>query len=416
MPITEPEEGGAGSAAPDAVAVETGPAPTAFPYFKRRPQMKFFTFAEDEPFRLESGRALGPVTVAYETYGELNEDGTNAILVEQALTGDSHCASHGPDDEPGWWEGMVGPGKPLDTNRYFVICANVLGGCQGTTGPATVDPRTGRPYGMTFPMVTILDMVRVQEVLLRHLGVTRLLTVIGGSMGGMQTLQWAVSLPEWVHSIVPIATPGRAFAQSIGYNEAGRQAIMRDPAWRGGDYYGTPGPVNGLAVARMLAMITYQSNASMDRRFGRRLQVKEGQSADDLDLFNFSTQFQVESYLNYQGRKLVNRFDANSYLYLTRALDLFDLGRGFESYEAALARIQCPTLVIGIDSDILYPTYQQKEFVDILKALGRPVQYREMVTPHGHDAFLIDFDQLGGMVREFIESLPPPEPYAGARR
>lgn len=386
-------------------AAATHPAvATAFPYIKIRPQMKFFTFAVDEPMVLESGRRFGPITVAYETYGKLNEEGTNAILIEQALTGDSHAASHGPDDEPGWWEGLIGPGRLFDTDRYFVICANVLGGCQGTTGPASIDPRTGQPYGSRFPVVTILDMVNVQRALLRHLGIRKLFTVAGGSMGGMQVLQWAVSYPELVHSIIPIATPGRSCPQSIAYNEAGRQAIYRDPDWRGGDYYGTPGPVNGLAVARMLAMITYQSNASMDRKFGRRLQ-----NGPEADLFDLKTQFEVESYLAYQGRKLVERFDANSYVYLTRSLDLFDLGRGFSSYEEALSRIRCPVLTVGIDSDILYPTYQQKEFVDILHRQGCPVEYVEMKTPHGHDAFLIDFEQLTGLVKPFLDGLPPLE-------
>src|SRR5690606_11895309 len=287
----------------------------------------------------------------------------NVILIPHALTGDAHCASHGPDDEPGWWEGFVGRGLAIDTERYFVICSNVLGGCQGTTGPAEIDPRTGKPYGMRFPVVTIGDMVRVQRELLRALGIERLQAVIGGSMSGMQALEWAVAYPDMVKAVVPIATPGRSSPQSIAYNEVGRRAIMADPGWCGGDYYDGEGPVAGLSIARMVGMITYQSDESMWAKFGRELM----QAPLDA-MYDLGTRFQVESYLHYQGKKLVERFDANTYLYLTRALALFDVGRGRGGFKNALAKVTAKTLVIGISSDILYPPYQQKEIVEALQA------------------------------------------------
>lgn len=373
---------------------------TAFRYFNRRPWMKFARI--DGPIRLDSGRLLGPITVAYETYGTLSPEKDNVILIPHALTGDSHCASHGPDDpEEGWWEPLVGPGRLFDTERFFVVCANVLGGCQGTTGPSSIDPATGKPYGMRFPVVTVRDMVRVQKALLDQLGIKRLCLVAGGSMGGMQTLQWAVDYPEMVGAALPIATPSRSSAQSIAYNEVGRQAIMLDPFWRGGDYYGyDEGPDAGLAVARMLGMITYQSDASMAAKFGRRLM--DGPQADIYDL---ATQFEVESYLHYQGKKLVRRFDANTYIYLTRALDLFDLSHGYGSMEEALDRISCPVLVYGMSSDILYPTYQQKELVNALARLGKNVEYAELETDYGHDGFLIEFPRMEPTLRAFVEEV-----------
>lgn len=373
---------------------------TAFRYFNSRPSLQYAQL--DGPIRLDSGRVMGPITVAYETYGTLAPNQENVILIPHALTGDSHCASHGPHDpEEGWWEPLVGPGRVFDTDRYFIICANVLGGCQGTTGPSTIDPVTGRPYGMRFPVVTIRDMVRVQHALLQHLGIERLFLVAGGSMGGMQTLQWAIDYPEIVGAVLPIATPGRSSAQSIAYNEVGRQAIMLDPFWRGGDYYGyDEGPDAGLGVARMIGMITYQSDASMAEKFGRRLM--DGPQAD---LYDLSTQFEVESYLHYQGKKLVQRFDANTYIYLTRALDVFDLSHGYGSYEAALARVQCPVLVYGMSSDILYPTYQQRELVDTLTRLGKQVEYAELETAYGHDGFLIEFPRMEPILREFVSEV-----------
>jgi len=373
---------------------------SAFKKLKIRPHMKSFTMGADHKFTLESGRTFGPITVAYETYGHLNAAKDNAVLIPHALTGDSHCASHHPGDEPGWWEGLVGPGKAIDTERYFVICPNVLGGCQGTTGPASIDPETGRPYGSRFPVITIRDMVRVHKALIDHLGLERVHMVIGGSMGGMQTLEWGVAYSDITDGIVAIATPGRSAPQAIAYNEVGRRSIMNDPNWRGGDYYDGEYPSDGLSVARMVGMITFQSDASMWNKFGRQLM-----NASEDEIYDLSTQFQVESYLCYQGEKLVERFDANSYVYLTRALDLFDLGRGRGGFREALRLITVPTLVIGISSDILYPTYQQKEIVDGLREHGRFAEYVEIDCPFGHDGFLIEIAQMTEALTGFADKV-----------
>ncbi len=366
---------------------------TFFPGVKYRPYMKFATVADpSRPLELVLGGTLAEVIVAYETYGTLAPEKDNVILVCHALTGDSHCAAHDDRDDEGWWDLLVGPGRPLDTDRFFVVCANVLGGCQGTTGPASPDPATGRPYGMTFPTVTVRDMVHVQKRLLEVLGINHLALVIGGSMGGAQALEWAVTYPGFVDAVAALATPGYASAQAIAYNRVGRQAVMLDPAWRGGDYYGSPGPVNGLALARAIGMITYQSEPSMAAKFARR--TRDGQ-------------FEVENYLDYQGRCLVQRFDANSYLYLLRALDLYDLGMGYASYRTALARIEAKVLVAGVTSDILYPAYQQIELVETLKSLGVRAEYAEVDSPHGHDGFLIDFDLLKPILSEFVDTVAP---------
>lgn len=373
---------------------------SAFNKIHLRPSIQWYTFAHDKPFVLESGKRLGPITVAYEAYGKLNEKRDNTILIPHALTGDSHCASHPEDPEPGWWEAFVGPGRAIDTDRYFVICANVLGGCQGTTGPSEIEQSTGKPYGMRFPIVTINDMVRVQRELLRHLNIDHLYAVIGGSMGGMQALEWAVAYPEMVGGLVPIATPGRSSPQAIAYNEAARRAIVSDPKWRGGSYYDAEGPTEGLGIARMIGMITYQSDESMWSKFGRDLMHAPVDA-----MYEFSTQFQVESYLHYQGKKLVNRFDANSYLYLTRAVDLFDLGRGRGGYDAALARIKAPTVVVGISSDILYPPKEQREIVEKLKKVGTDASYKEIDCPYGHDGFLIEAGKMSGVLSRFLKRL-----------
>lgn len=376
--------------------------PGAFPYRQQRPHARYFTFAQEEPFRLQSGQKLSDVTIAFETYGALAPAKDNAILIAHALTGDAHCASHGADDpEPGWWDDLVGPGRVFDTDRYFVLCTNVIGGCQGSTGPSSLHPVDGKPYGSRFPVVTIADMVRAQRRLIDFFGISVLHAVAGGSMGGMQALEWAVRYPHRVRGLIPIAAPTRSYAQAIAYNEVGRQAIMKDPAWRGGDYYGTKGPAEGLAVARMLGMITYQSDPSMHRKFGRDV-VPERQK----DPFTLRKLFQVESYLEYQGKKLVDRFDANTYLHLTRALDLFDAAAGYRSLEDAVSRIQCPTLVVGVISDILYPVYQQMELVEALRRTGKVVEYEEIDSPHGHDGFLIDFPLMEPSLRQFLEALP----------
>ncbi|MGB9662958.1 MAG: homoserine O-acetyltransferase MetX [Moorellaceae bacterium] len=363
---------------------------------------QYYTFAAPpQELVLECGARLGPITVAYETYGRLNAAGDNAILVLHALTGSAHVAGWHQIGErtPGWWDPMVGPGRPLDTERYFVICSNVLGGCYGTTGPSSLNPATGKPYGLDFPVITIRDMVKVQKALLDSLGVKRLVTAIGGSMGGMQALEWGIMYPDFVDSIIVIAAPGRTSAMNIAFNTVQREAIYMDPGWCGGNYYGTPGPARGLALARMIGTITYKSDESWSFKFARA--VNGGLE----NLFRLDGRFEVENYLYYQGRKLVERFDANCYLYLTKAMDLHDVSRGFPSYEDALARIKCPCLTIGISSDILFPTYQVKEIVDIIHKVGGRAVYRELHSPYGHDAFLIEFAQLGAIVREFLAEI-----------
>jgi len=349
-------------------------------------------------FQLECGAILSDVMVAYETWGRLNRTRDNAVLVLHALTGDSHVSSHGPDDPVrGWWEGMVGPRMPIDTERYFVLCSNVLGGCSGTTGPASVDPKTGRRYGLGFPEITIRDMVRLQRDLAVHLGIRRFALVVGGSMGGMQALEWASLFPLLVERVCVIGAPSRSYASSIAFNEVGRQAIMLDARWASGDYEGR-GPERGLAIARMIGMITYHSYFSMDMKFGRR---RRGDAAGGRGSM-FSPRFEVERYLHYQGEKLVRRFDANSYLYLSRAMDMHDLG-GVEPYEQVLSRIKSKVLVIGISTDILYPPYQMRELCADLERCGVDCRYCELDSPYGHDAFLIEVDKVGRILKEFIK-------------
>lgn len=354
------------------------------------------------PLILESGQTLTDVTLCYEVFGRLNPEGDNAILVCHALTGDSHVAGrYRPDDpKPGWWDDAVGPGKALDTDRYCVICSNVLGGCQGSTGPSSVNPETGRPYGLDFPIVTVRDMVRAQARLLDLLGVRRLLAVVGGSLGAMQALEWAATYPDRMRGIIPIGGAGRFHPQGIAFNEVQRQAILNDPDFRGGQYYGTPGPVRGLATARMLGMITYRSDESMWAQFGRDMRS----GADPLQQ-GFAVAYQVESYLHHQGQKLVERFDANSYLYLTRAMDLMDLGRGRGSYEEAHRRIRARVLAVGIRSDLLFPTYLQRETVALVQAAGGRAEYLEMDSPWGHDAFLVDFHLIEEPIGRFLREL-----------
>lgn len=357
-------------------------------------------FTAERPLCLESGQTLAPVRVAYETYGLLSPAADNAVLVCHALTGDAHAAAHAADDAEGWWEPAVGPGKPLDTDRYFVVCSNVLGGCQGTTGPASTNPATGRPYGLDFPVVTVRDMVRVQAALLEHLGVRRIKTVIGGSVGAMQALEWAILYPDRLQSTIPIAGGGRFHPQGIAYNEVQRQAIINDPHFCGGQYYGRPQqPAQGLAIARMLGMITYRSDESMWQQFGRDVQGETELLPPD----RFG--YQVESYLHHQGEKLVRRFDANSYLYLSRAMDMHNIARGRESYAAAYALVRAPALVIGIRSDILFPTYQQREMAEMLTRHGAGAQYLEMDSPWGHDAFLVDFHLIADAIRSFLGNI-----------
>ncbi len=364
---------------------------------------QFFTFATDRRFALDSGAALSNVVVAYETWGRLDADASNAVLLCHAWTGDSHAA--GPAGRghatPGWWDDTVGPGKPIDTDKYFVVCANVLGGCQGSTGPASPHPDDGVPYGSRFPVVTIRDMVRAQARLMEHLGISRWLAVIGGSMGGMQALEWAVMYPRRVRSLVAIATCMQATAQQIAWGAIGRRAIGLDPKWRGGDYYDAApgdGPTEGLAIARMVAQVTFRSDNVFTDRFGRELADR----ATVGDTFGMWQRFEVERYLEYHGNKLAVRFDANSYLSSGKAMDLHDVARGRGSLQHAMARVAAPTLVVGIWSDMLYPAYQQRQIADILAARGVPTEYVEIDSPHGHDAFLINSDQLANPIDQML--------------
>jgi homoserine O-acetyltransferase len=355
----------------------------------------------DRPLVLDSGRELSPFTIAYMSYGTLNAGKSNVVLVCHALTGDQFVfGKHPVTGKPGWWETMVGAGKPIDTDRFFVICANVIGGCMGTTGPAETDPATGAPYGLTFPVVTVRDMVRAQAMLLDALGIEKILCVTGGSMGGMQVLQWAASYPERVISALPIATAARHSAQNIAFHEVGRQAIMADPDWKGGNYQleGTQ-PSKGLAVARMAAHITYLSEAALQRKFGRSLQNRNGLS------FAFGPDFQIESYLHHQGMTFVDRFDANSYLYITRAMDYFDLAADYGNVLAeAFIGTKTRFGIISFTSDWLFPTSENKRIAHALNAAAANVSFVEIETDRGHDAFLLDEPELFAAVRGFLNS------------
>jgi homoserine O-acetyltransferase len=362
-------------------------------------EIKYFTFAEDRPMPLESGEVLGPVTLAYETYGQLNPERSNAILILHALSGDAHVAGfHSPSaSKPGWWDDCVGPGKAFDTRKYFVICSNIIGGCQGSTGPNSINPKTGKPYGLHFPVVTIGDMVHAQHQLIDHLGIDKLLAVAGGSMGGMQVLQWAVSYPERVRAALPIATTARHSPMLIAFSEVGRQAIYADPNWNGGDYYDGPRPDTGLALARMIGHITYLSEQSMHQKFGRRLREREHFG------FDIDTDFAVESYLRYNGLRFTGRFDANSYLYITKALDYFDLCNGSGNLTAAFANSADITyLVVSFTSDWLYPTYHAKELVSSLTAVGADVTFCNLQSTWGHDAFLLEVETMTRLIADFL--------------
>ncbi len=353
------------------------------------------------PLRLDGGALLSPVEIAYETYGTLNADRSNAILICHALTGDQHVASRHPvTGKPGWWERMVGPGKPVDPTRHFIICSNVLGSCMGSSGPATVNPATGVPWGMRFPVITIRDMVRAQAMLLDHLGIDTLAAVVGGSMGGMQTLSWPATFPDRVRAVVVIASTARHTAQNIAFHEVGRQAVMADPKWREGAYYAEADPpAAGLAVARMAAHITYLSEAGLTAKFGRRLQARDAKS------FGFDADFQIESYLRHQGISFVDRFDANSYLYITRAMDYFDLaeehgGHLANAFRATRARF----CLVSFDTDWLYPTAESRAIVHALNAAGAPVSFVELSSPFGHDAFLLEAPELNRVVDGFLKA------------
>lgn len=358
-------------------------------------ETKFFTF---DSLQLESGEILSPVTIAYETYGELNKSKDNAILICHALTGDAHAAGISKETgKLGWWEIMIGPDKPFDTNKYFVICSNVIGGCKGSTGPGSINPKTGKPYGMSFPVVTIKDMVNAQAKLIDYLGIENLFCVAGGSMGGMQVLQWVYSYPERVKTAIPIATTLRHTAQQIAFNEVGRRAIMNDPEWMGGDYYGQTFPANGLAVARMIGHITYMSDLSMKEKFGRKLRNKEKFGYD------FEAEFEVEQYLRYRGETFVHRFDANSYLYITKAIDYFDLGDNKDLIKK-FYNLKTKFLVISYSHDWLYPPYQSREIVKVLKYAWVDVTYCEISSTYGHDAFLIKNQEQEHLVTHFLNN------------
>jgi homoserine O-acetyltransferase len=342
-----------------------------------------------ESLELESGVVLSPVDVAYETYGTLNADKTNAILVVHAFSGDAHAAGVDAEGHTGWWDNQIGPGKGFDTNKYFVICSNVLGGCKGSTGPSSINPATGQRFAMTFPVITIGDMVTLQKKLIDSLGIKRLLSVAGGSMGGMQVLEWAVRFPEAVASAIPIASTARHSAQQIAFNEVARQAIMADPDWAEGNYYDKKPPGRGLAVARMVGHITYMSDESMRQKFGRRLREENGI-------------FEVESYLRYRGSQFVDRFDANSYLYITKAMDMFDLANGAQSLVPVLAKSRTRYLIISFTSDWLYPSYQSLEIVSALRRRNQDVAYIELTSNYGHDAFLVEVDEQTELIRGFL--------------
>lgn len=358
-------------------------------------------FSADEPLAMDCGASLAPWQIAYQTYGELDANRRNAILICHALTGDQHVANPSPvTGKAGWWEMFVGPGKPIDTNRFFVVCANVLGGCMGTTGPASTNPETGRPYGIDFPLVTIRDMVRAQAMLLDRLGVSDLLCVVGGSMGGMQVLQWAALYPERVFSAMPIAAAARHSAQNIAFHEVGRQAVMADPDWAAGRYLEEGSrPRKGLAVARMGAHVTYLSESTLHRKFGRKLQSR------DAPTFSFDADFQIESYLRHQGITFVERFDANSYLYVTRAMDYFDLA---DEHDGVLARAFKGTrtrfCVMSFTSDWLFPTSDSRAVVHALNAAGAAVSFVEIESDKGHDSFLLDEPDMFSAARGFIDA------------
>jgi homoserine O-acetyltransferase len=356
-------------------------------------QIETFTFAQPPAeLILESGETLGPITLAYETFGKLNKDKSNAILVLHALSGDAHVAG-----QDGWWSNLIGQGKGIDTDKYFVICSNILGGCRGSTGPSSINPKTGKPYGISFPLVTVCDMVNAQRHLMDHLGIEKLLAVIGGSMGGMQVLQWMVSYPQRIRAAIPIATTLKHTPQQIAFNEVGRQAVMADSNWRNGDYYGHSIPAKGLAIARMIGHITYMSDASMAEKFGRKFKSEKA-------AFKFGANFEVEGYLRYRGDNFVKRFDANSYLYITKAVDYFNILNG-HSLGDIFQGSQAKVLVLAFKSDWLYPAYQSQEIAKACKLAGVEASYCELNSTYGHDAFLLETDQETALIGNFLRSV-----------
>lgn len=362
-------------------------------------ETRFFTFGytPEDALPLECGQFLSPVTLAYETWGELDQERGNAILICHTLTSDAHAAGvHATEQRLGWWEDMIGPGKAFDTDKYFVICANVLGGCKGSTGPSSINPATGRPYGVELPMITVVDWVNSQKRLVEYLGIKKLFCVSGGSMGGMQALQWVALYPDMVRSAIPIASAWKQSPQQLALAEVGRQAIMRDPNWNGGNYYGGPIPENGLSVARMIGHITYMSEISMEEKFARKL--KNGNYS-----FSFATDFEVEGYLHYNGASFVRRFDANSYLYITRALNYCDVSR--EKLITADRAINTSFLLISFKSDWLYPSWQTREIAQYLMSRQVDTTYCEIKSTYGHDAFLLEFEEETRLITHFLKRI-----------
>jgi homoserine O-acetyltransferase len=358
-------------------------------------QTQYFTFGG---LALENGEKLSPITLAYETYGALNDKKSNAVLILHALSGDAHVAGvHPGQNNPGWWDTMVGPGKAFDTDRYYVICSNVLGGCKGSTGPSSINPKTHKPYALSFPLITINDMVRAQRRLIDHLGIEKLLAVVGGSMGGMQALQWLVKYPNRIRSSIPIATAIRHSPQQIAFDEVGRQAVMADSHWKSGNYYGGAPPAKGLAVARMIGHITYMSDKSMIEKFGRH-------KKSEREPFKFTADFEVEGYLRYRGDNFVKRFDANSYLYITKAIDNFDAAEG-RHFQDIIEGVKAKVLVIAFKSDWLYPPYQSKEIVKACKLAGLEVTYCEVDSTYGHDAFLLEVKEETHLISHFLKKV-----------
>ena len=363
--------------------------------------VEFQDFHYPKSMELESGASLGPYTLRYETYGKLNHEKSNAILIEHALTGNHHAAGKytSKDKAPGWWDMMIGPGKALDTDRYFIVCVNTIGGCSGSTGPHSINPQTGRPYGLDFPVITIGDMVKSQIPLMEHLGVEVWHNVIGGSMGGMQALHWACHFPQKVKSTIIIASTAAQNAQSIAFSEVARRSIIADPKWNQGNYQNQEGPRNGLSIARMMAHITYLSDKSMRQKFGRQLQDKS-----NLD-FTFDVEFQVESYLRHQGDRFIDRFDANSYLYISKALNYFDLAGDFGGLERAFSKGRSKFLVLSFSSDWLYPSYMSQQLVHAMLHAGREVSYAEIETDYGHDAFLLESKTISPLIKGFLKNI-----------
>ena len=350
-----------------------------------------FAFPPDE-LTLESEEKLGPVTLAYETYGELDAEKSNAVLIAHALTGDTHVAG-----QDGWWGNLIGPAKGIDTNKYFVICSNVIGGCKGSTGPSSINPKTKKPFGLTFPLISISDMVEAQKQLIEYLGIVKLLSVVGGSMGGMQVLQWMLSHPNKIQSAIPIATTLKHTPQQIAFNEVGRQAVMSDPDWKKGDYYDSVPPSKGLAIARMIGHITYMSDTSMNEKFGRKTRA-------DKEPFKFSADYEVEGYLRYRGDNFVKRFDANSYLYLTKAIDNFNLLNG-HSLSSIFKGLKAKVMVLAFKSDWLYPAYQSQEIVKACKLAGVDASYCEITSTYGHDSFLLETGQETQLIGNFLNAV-----------